>query len=118
MRDLHAAVELVQSEPEKWSGGSAGLYGTLSKLPPAFIEESAKVFLDTMSSLVEEEADGPTDDSEQPLSPEPWVGGRPKGLDDAVDHSDAANGDEQPGSKPLAPRRRGSVIRSSARPAA
>ena len=47
--DLKAAVALVKSEPEKWSGGTAGLYGTLSKLPPAFLEESAKVFLDTMS---------------------------------------------------------------------
>ena len=32
-----------------FAGGAAGLYGTLSKLPPAFLEESAKVFLDTMS---------------------------------------------------------------------
>lgn len=47
--DLKAALELLRSDPAKWSGGTAGLYGTLSKLPSAFIEESAKVFLDTMT---------------------------------------------------------------------
>lgn len=54
--DLNAAVALVKSDPVKWSGGTAGLYGTLSKLPPAFIEESAKVFLDTMSHCCTEGA--------------------------------------------------------------
>jgi sphinganine-1-phosphate aldolase len=47
--DLEAALQLLRSDPAKWSGGTAGLYGTLSKLPSAFIEESAKVFLDTMT---------------------------------------------------------------------
>ena len=58
VNDLQAALDLVRSDPKKWSGGSAGLYGTLSKLPPAFLEESAKVFLDTMSHCCEDEAAG------------------------------------------------------------
>lgn len=47
--DLEAALQLLRADPQKWSGGTAGLYGTLSKLPSAFIEDSAKVFLDTMT---------------------------------------------------------------------
>ena len=53
--DLRAAVDLVKSDPVKWSGGTAGLYGTMAKLPGAFLEESAKVFLDVMSHCVSEE---------------------------------------------------------------
>jgi len=59
--DLEGAVQMLRAEPDKWKGGSAGLYGTLSKLPPAFLEESAKVFLDTMTLCAAEEgADGET----------------------------------------------------------
>ena len=47
--DLEAALALLRSDPKKFSGGTAGLYGTASKLPEAFIEESAKVFLDMMT---------------------------------------------------------------------
>ena len=52
--DVKKALALLRSDPKKWSGGTAGLYGTLSKLPSAFIEESAKVFLDTMTECVAE----------------------------------------------------------------
>jgi len=54
--DVKKALALLRSDPAKWSGGTAGLYGTLSKLPSAFIEESAKVFLDTMTECVAEAA--------------------------------------------------------------
>jgi sphinganine-1-phosphate aldolase len=47
--DLKAAIALLRSEPEKYSGGTAGLYGSASKLPASFVQESAKVYLDTMS---------------------------------------------------------------------
>ena len=56
IRDLAAALQLVHSDAAKWSGGTAGLYGTLSKLPPQFLEESAKVFLDTMTVCATEPA--------------------------------------------------------------
>ena len=47
IEDLKAAVAMLRADPEKWSGGTAGLYGSLSKLPPAFLEESAKVCAST-----------------------------------------------------------------------
>ena len=43
----------VRSEPEKYKGGSAGLYGMASSLPTSFIEETAKVYLDTMTACPE-----------------------------------------------------------------
>ncbi|EOD12764.1 hypothetical protein EMIHUDRAFT_316847 [Emiliania huxleyi CCMP1516] len=48
--ELRAAV---RSEPEKYKGGSAGLYGMASSLPTSFIEETAKVYLDTMTACPE-----------------------------------------------------------------
>ena len=47
--DLRLAVAMVRDNPEKYSGGTAGLYGTASKLPASFVEESAKVYLDIMT---------------------------------------------------------------------
>ena len=54
LADLRTAVGLLRDDPETWAGGTAGLYGTLTKLPAAFIEESAKVFLDTLTHCAEE----------------------------------------------------------------
>ena len=54
IEDLKAAVAMLRADPENWSGGTAGLYGTASKLPAAFVEESAKIFLDTMYHCVTE----------------------------------------------------------------
>mmetsp|Transcript_12467 Transcript_12467/g.37729 ORF Transcript_12467/g.37729 Transcript_12467/m.37729 type:complete len:548 (-) Transcript_12467:175-1818(-) len=51
--ELRAAVATVRSEPEKYKGGSAGLYGMASSLPTSFIEETAKVYLDTMTACPE-----------------------------------------------------------------
>ena len=57
--DLTTAIGLLRSDPAKWSGGTAGLYGTLSQLPAAFLEESAKVYLDTMSVCTADETHTP-----------------------------------------------------------
>jgi sphinganine-1-phosphate aldolase len=48
--DLRTAVARVRALPEKYKGGSAGLYGMASSLPTGFIEETVKVYLDTMSA--------------------------------------------------------------------
>jgi len=47
---------MVRADPVKYSGGTAGLYGTASKMPASFVEESAKVFLDVMTLAAEEES--------------------------------------------------------------
>jgi len=52
--DLRVAVERVRAEPEKYKGGSAGLYGMASSLPSGFIEETVKVYLDTMTACPDE----------------------------------------------------------------
>jgi len=52
--DLQEAVRMVRADPAKYSGGTAGLYGSASKLPASFVEESAKVFLDTMTVAASE----------------------------------------------------------------
>jgi len=54
--DLKEAVAMVRADPVKYSGGTAGLYGTASKMPASFVEESAKVFLDVMTLAAEEES--------------------------------------------------------------
>lgn len=54
--DLKQAVAKVKADPQKYSGGTAGLYGTASKMPASFVEESAKVFLDVMTMAAEEES--------------------------------------------------------------
>ena len=41
--DLQRAVQRVRDDPAKYSGGTAGIYGTASKMPASFVEESAKV---------------------------------------------------------------------------
>jgi sphinganine-1-phosphate aldolase len=51
--DLREAMAMLKSDPARWSGGTAGLYGTASKMPSAFIEETVKVFLDTMSECTD-----------------------------------------------------------------
>jgi len=52
--DLKQAVQMVRADPVKYAGGTAGLYGTASKMPASFVEESAKVFLDVMTTAAEE----------------------------------------------------------------
>ena len=59
--DLRRAVHILRAEPAKYAGGSAGLYGTAAKMPAGFVEESAKVYLDTMTACATapvEEANG------------------------------------------------------------
>lgn len=49
--DLRTAVLTVSADAEgKYKKGTAGIYGMAASVPPAFIAESAKVFLDTMVS--------------------------------------------------------------------
>ena len=49
--DLRAAVAAVRADTTgKYSDGTAGVYGMAASLPSAFIQDSVKVFLDTMAS--------------------------------------------------------------------
>ena len=54
--DLRLAVQMLRDQPEKYTGGTAGMYGTASKLPAGFVEESAKVYLDTMTVAADDAA--------------------------------------------------------------
>ena len=38
--DLRAAVKAVGEQPDKFKGGTAGIYGTAASVPSAFLEES------------------------------------------------------------------------------
>ena len=73
IEDLKAAVATLRADPGKWSGGTAGLYGTASKLPAAFVEESAKIFLDTMYHCVtEQDKDASRPTNAPPESPQKY----------------------------------------------
>ena len=51
IHEMKEALAMLRADPAKWSGGTAGLYGSATKMPAAFIEESAKVFLDAMTEF-------------------------------------------------------------------
>mmetsp|Transcript_11427 Transcript_11427/g.37782 ORF Transcript_11427/g.37782 Transcript_11427/m.37782 type:complete len:553 (+) Transcript_11427:413-2071(+) len=53
--DLRTAVARVRELPAQYTGGSAGLYGMVSSLPTGFIEETVKVYLDTMSACPDDD---------------------------------------------------------------
>ena len=50
VENLREAVAVVRSDTTgKYSGGTAGVYGMAASLPPSFIEDSVKIYLDTMT---------------------------------------------------------------------
>ena len=57
------AVRIVQADPKKYSGGTAGLYGTAAQMPAAFVEESAKAYLDTMFTCGDADGDAVIQDT-------------------------------------------------------
>lgn len=48
--DLRAAVAKVRENPDEFRGGNAGIYGMAASLPAGFLEDTTKVYLDTMTA--------------------------------------------------------------------